>query len=268
MKRCKLIVAIISICIFMQPLRVNAMDIDNNSLENDMDITATVEDDMAIYSVIIPASVSMGRVSKVTDNVKDYEITVKTKNKNGKITVLAPSVGELTNEDNVLKFENDFGEQTFLADENIDEKILKGKIYISQEDVMNVPVGTYRGSTTFTIKYEENEIKNDNAENINQGSMSNGASLNGGSTLNGGATLGNGNVLGSLLTNNKLSSNLTNLSNSMLGVKTYDDKNILLWIAITSISGLIAISIMLEMRFDRKKTIKKGNLRDDVKRNR
>lgn len=127
--------------------------------QKDMEITATVEENQGLpsYSVVIPESVSMGSLSRVTENVKEYEIIVKTEEKKGVITVEAPEEGCLLKEEDALKFTNDFGKQAFQAKGSETEKHLTGKIYIAPEEVQKVPVGRYRGTTIFTIGYTENE---------------------------------------------------------------------------------------------------------------
>lgn len=125
--------------------------------QKDMEITATVEENNGLpnYSVVIPAAVSMGSLSKKTDNVQEYEIIVRSEDKNGIVTVSAPEEGSLLNGENALKFTNDFGKQTFQADGTINEKHLNGRIYIAAEEVENVPVGRYSGTTIFSINYSE-----------------------------------------------------------------------------------------------------------------
>lgn len=125
--------------------------------QKDMEITATVEENNGLpnYSVVIPAAVSMGSLSKKTDNVQEYEIIVRSEDKNGIVTVSAPEEGKLLNGENALKFTNNFGKQTFQADGTINEKHLNGRIYIAAEAVENVPVGRYSGTTIFSINYSE-----------------------------------------------------------------------------------------------------------------
>lgn len=125
--------------------------------QKDMEITAIVEENNGLpnYSVVIPAAVSMGSLSKKTDNVQEYEIIVRSEDKNGIVTVSAPEEGKLLNGENILKFTNDFGKQTFQADGTINEKHLNGRIYIAAEEVENVPVGRYSGTTIFSINYSE-----------------------------------------------------------------------------------------------------------------
>lgn len=158
MKRWKYILtaSVIAWGMVMQPIHATAAELTtNNSPNSQMKITATVKDqESPNYSVVIPSTLPLGKVNKVTDSVKAYEITVKTEDINGKVTVSAPEKGSLLNGDYVLSFTNDFGIQTFQSDETMMEKILAGKIYIASEDVENVPAGVYRGTTTFTITYE------------------------------------------------------------------------------------------------------------------
>lgn len=254
----KILVTFICMYILIQPIKVYGEELEDNFLENNMQISASIEDNSASYIVTIPVSVSMGKVSKYTDNVREYEITIKNKTKNGKITVSALESGELINCENILLFTNDFGEQSFVADEDMTEKTLTGAIHISQDDVKNVPAGTYSGSTTFTIKYEENKTNN-------SGNIQTGTNLNGGSTLNNGSSLKNNEVLGSLLTNNTLKNNLNNNLLGGLGINTGDDNNVLLWIMVTSVSALIMIGIIIDMKFNEYREKKmKGTIKNDT----
>lgn len=132
--------------------------------EKNMEITATIKEtlDTPNYSVVIPAAVSMGNVSKKSDSEQSYKITVNTADKKGAITVTAPEEGELKNEKKVLKFTNDFGKQTILLGNSqkarsVSEEQLSGKILIKAEDIKKVPAGSYSGTTVFTITYDENK---------------------------------------------------------------------------------------------------------------
>lgn len=132
--------------------------------EKNMEITATIEKtlDTPNYSVVIPAAVSMGNVSKKSDSEQSYKITVNTADKKGAITVSAPEEGQLKNGKKVLKFTNDFGEQTILLGNDqkarsASEEQLAGKILIKAEDIKKVPAGSYSGTTVFTITYDENK---------------------------------------------------------------------------------------------------------------
>lgn len=132
--------------------------------EKNMEITATIKEtlDTPNYSVVIPAAVSMGNVSKKSDSEQSYKITVNTADKKGAITVTAPEEGELKNEKKVLKFTNDFGKQTILLGNSqkarsVSEEQLSGKILIKAEDIKKVPAGSYCGTTVFTITYDENK---------------------------------------------------------------------------------------------------------------
>lgn len=132
--------------------------------EKNMEITATIKEtlDTPNYSVVIPAAVSMGNVSKKSDSEQSYKITVNTADKKGAITVTAPEEGELKNGKKVLKFTNDFGKQTILLGNSqkarsVSEEQLSGKILIKAEDIKKVPAGSYCGTTVFTITYDENK---------------------------------------------------------------------------------------------------------------
>lgn len=139
--------------------------------EKNMEITATIEEtlDTPNYSVVIPAAVSMGNVSKKSDSEQPYKITVNTADKKGAITVTAPEEGELKNGKKVLKFTNDFGKQTILLGNSQKARSasgnqLSGVIKISAEDVRKVPAGSYSGTTVFTIAYDENKIDTPNTD--------------------------------------------------------------------------------------------------------
>lgn len=139
--------------------------IDQSETKN-MEITATVEKTMEepSYSVVIPSAVSMGNISASEDNIIEYEITVRTDDKNGIVTVSAPEEGKLVKEENArgkaesLRFTNDFGKQTIgevteQKESTSTESSLKGKICIAAKDVKNASTGNYRGTTVFTINY-------------------------------------------------------------------------------------------------------------------
>lgn len=146
----------------------NTDDHADNRVENSMDVTATIEEEMDSpqYSVVIPSAVWMGDISASKDNVREYELTVRTEDKNGAIVVSAPAEGELRKKENAgstneyLKFTNDFGKQTVRANGKQKESLatkhcLTGKINIAAKDVEKVSAGTYSGTTVFTINYEK-----------------------------------------------------------------------------------------------------------------
>lgn len=195
----------------------------SNNETKDMDITAMVEEtiDSPTYSIKIPSALSMGNVSPSKDNVMEYEITIQRKDKDGKITVSAPESGELLKKEatrsakNSLKFTNDFGKQTIDAEKEQTETNLKGKIYITAEDVKKAEAGTYNGTTVFTIAYE-NTTSDDKKEN---NSNSGGSNNKGNSSSLGNNTLGK-NTLGS----SKLGSSLGNNSSLKSGTSSLGSK--------------------------------------------
>ena len=152
----------------------------SESSEN-MQISASVEEETSSpsYVVTVPSSISMGDLSIVKDNVKEYEIGVSTQDKEGAVTVSAPGGGELYSGKNSLDFSNDFGTQTFtvgkvkLLDIETDTgdtqgTKLKGKITITGEDVSKAAGGNYTGTTTFTIRYQKGE---ETAESFKRGQI-------------------------------------------------------------------------------------------------
>lgn len=139
----------------------------SESSEN-MQISASIEEKTSSpsYVVTVPSSISMGDLSIVKDNVKEYEIGVSTQDKEGAVTVSAPGGGELYSGKNSLDFSNDFGTQTFTVGKeklldiktdtgDIQGTKLKGKITITGEDVSKAAGGNYTGTTTFTIRYQK-----------------------------------------------------------------------------------------------------------------
>lgn len=162
MKKCKksLMTGILILACLLQPLGVAASADLTETASGTMEITAAIrETDSPFYSVVIPEAVSMGSLSKKTDNEQEYEIIVRTEEKEGTVTVSAPEEGVLNNGTHTLKFTNDFGKQAFCADAEVSEKHLNGKIYITAEAVNEVPAGHYSGTTTFTIAYEEKTLE-------------------------------------------------------------------------------------------------------------
>ena len=151
----------------------DTLKLTGNSTTANMEITATIEEteNTPEYSVIIPEALSMGTVSASKDNVIEYEIKVRASKEDTVISVSAPEEGQLLKEDakrskkGYLMFRNDFGTQTVKIDkeqkeENTQEYCLKGNIRISAEEVQNASVGSYSGTTLFTINYNKNENKN------------------------------------------------------------------------------------------------------------
>lgn len=127
--------------------------------EESMEITADVEKEMSSPSCIVsvPSSISMGKLSESGDNIQEYEIRVSAGNRDGTVTVSAPDTGVLYSGSNELAFTNDFGVQSFRADDvsgqgaDGEEAVLLGRIIISGEDTAAAAPGNYSGVTTFTI---------------------------------------------------------------------------------------------------------------------
>lgn len=127
--------------------------------EESMEITADVEEEMSSPSCIVsvPSSISMGKLSESGDNIQEYEIRVSDGNRDGTVTVSAPDTGVLYSGSNELAFTNDFGVQSFRADDvsgqgaDGEEAVLLGRIIISGEDTAAAAPGNYSGVTTFTI---------------------------------------------------------------------------------------------------------------------
>lgn len=127
--------------------------------EESMEITADVEEETSSPSCIVsvPSSISMGKLSESGDNIQEYEIRVSAGNRDGTVTVSAPDTGVLYSGSNELAFTNDFGVQSFRADDvsgqgaDGEEAVLLGRIIISGEDTAAAAPGNYSGVTTFTI---------------------------------------------------------------------------------------------------------------------
>lgn len=134
-------------------------DGDESTEEKDMEISADIEEETSAPSCIVsvPSSLSMGKLTTVSDNIQEYEIRVSAENRNGTVTVSAPEGGVLYSGDNELAFANDFGTQSFQADgtesqgTDSEETALYGRIIISGKDVAAAAPGNYTGVTTFTI---------------------------------------------------------------------------------------------------------------------
>lgn len=134
-------------------------DGDESTEEKDMEISADIGEETSSPSCIVsvPSSLSMGKLTPVSDNIQEYEIRVSTENRNGTVTVSAPEGGLLYSGDNELAFANDFGTQSFQADgteskgSDSEETALYGRIIISGKDVGAAAPGNYTGVTTFTI---------------------------------------------------------------------------------------------------------------------
>ena len=118
-----------------------------------MDITADVEEVISApsYTVTVPESAALGKLSAETDNSLGYEVTVKASDLNGTLTVEAPESGKLTSNGNELAFTNSFGKQTVTEDTT--GTTLNGTLGVTATAVKAAAAGNYTGTTTFTISY-------------------------------------------------------------------------------------------------------------------
>ena len=103
--------------------------------EESMEITADVEEETSSPSCIVsvPSSISMGKLSESGDNIQEYEIRVSAENRDGTVTVSAPDTGVLYSGSNELAFTNDFGVQSFRADDVSGQGADGGAAVLSQE---------------------------------------------------------------------------------------------------------------------------------------
>ena len=130
-----------------------------DATQESMDVTASVAQETSApsYQVTVPSSLDMGALSRTDDNVQEYDITVSSQDKVGTVTVTAPEGGLLYADSHSLAFSNDFGTQSFQAEETrdagADEVVLGGRITIAGADVAAAAPGNYTGTTTFTISY-------------------------------------------------------------------------------------------------------------------
>lgn len=118
-----------------------------------MDITANVEAVIPepSYTVTVPESAALGKLSAESDNSLKYAVTVKASDLNGTLTVNAPNSGKLMSEGNELAFTNSFGTQTVNADTN--GTTLNGTLGVTAAAVKAAAAGNYTGTTTFTVSY-------------------------------------------------------------------------------------------------------------------
>lgn len=124
--------------------------------EQSMEITADVEEMISepSYTVTVPASTALGKLSTEEDTSVNYGVTVKASDLNGKLTVSAPENGELQSGENKLAFTNSFGTQEVTAD--TEGTVLNGALGVSAAAVKAAKAGNYTGTTTFTISYTAN----------------------------------------------------------------------------------------------------------------
>lgn len=196
---------------------------------NTMKITADIPTSVTApaYTVQIPTAVSLGTLLPAGDNVQDYTLSVKSKEKSGSVIVSAPGSGFLYQGKHSLAFSNDFGTQTIqLSDDSIQ---LGGRILILGKDVLKAAPGNYSGTTVFSIQYQQDAKKPDVPKKEDPQPKPGGIGEN---TLK-------KNTLGSnSLKNNSLSSSLSASGlKSGLAVKTGDEAPVLLWITVLIISS-------------------------------
>lgn len=120
-----------------------------------MNITAEVEEPVSTpsYTVTVPESTALGKLSASQNNSMNYNVNVKASNLNGTLTVTVPASGELASGSNKLAFTNSFGTQTVSADTESDGTTLQGALSVTSEAVAGAAAGNYTGTTTFTISY-------------------------------------------------------------------------------------------------------------------
>ena len=132
--------------------------------QQSMEITANVSNQASKPDgmIMIPESLSMGKLETTVDNVQPYEIRVSDVEPGETVTVSAPAGGNLYSGSKTLSFGNDFGSQT--ASETGMAKaggtetgiVLNGNITIKGKDVAAASPGNYTGTATFTITYGDN----------------------------------------------------------------------------------------------------------------
>lgn len=120
-----------------------------------MNITANVEEVVSApsYTVTVPESTALGKLSADTDTTVNYGVNVKASNLNGTLTVTAPGNGNLTSGNNTLAFANSFGTQTVTADTTAEGTTLSGGLSVTAAAVKAAAAGNYTGTTTFTVSY-------------------------------------------------------------------------------------------------------------------
>lgn len=156
--------------LLMQPLESSAASAVSSqaytkSSTGDMEVSANIADKTSApsYSILVPASLGMGALSSQKDNLQEYDITVKTSESKGTITVSTPENGTLTSGKNSLAFTNKFGTQSvslsngsvWTKKDSVMQTKLHGTIGITAEDTANAAAGNYTGTTTFTITHDE-----------------------------------------------------------------------------------------------------------------
>ena len=120
--------------------------------EQSVVITASVAEEEAEYYVTIPASISLGELSRDTDTVVSYDVVVDVKSmpENGSVKVSAPENGSLNSGSNVIAFANSFGTVSYT-----ESATTTADISVKADDVK--VKGDYQGTTVFNIEYSEAE---------------------------------------------------------------------------------------------------------------
>lgn len=141
---------------FVQVTNVQAAGAGETEETKSMEITADVEAAVSqpSYTVTVPGSLGMGKLSAETDNKQSYNVEVAASDLNGTLSVAAPGEGSLSSGDNQLAFTNSFGTQT--VTEDTEGTSLAGEIGVSAAEVAAAAAGNYSGTTTFSITYAGN----------------------------------------------------------------------------------------------------------------
>lgn len=161
-KELKVLAFVIATGMLLQPVSVNAA---SESMKISADIVQ--EDQKPSYTVVVPSAVALGSLSTQTDTVQNYEVLVKTTDAKGMIEVSVPESGVLYHQENTLKYTNNFGKQQITEDQVREanaaggEKVLKGALTITAEEVSGAKAGNYIGTTTFTISYKQSDDSQD-----------------------------------------------------------------------------------------------------------
>ena len=118
-----------------------------------MQITAEITAPAAAYEVVIPEAVSMGTLSRETDNRFDYQVSVTADGLgSGKVVITAPETGSLTSGSNSLTYANSFGSQETSVTATLD-----GQFTVSAADVSAAAAGSYTGTASFAIAYYDGQ---------------------------------------------------------------------------------------------------------------
>lgn len=140
--------------------------------QQSMEITANVSNQASKPDgmIMIPESLSMGKLETTVDNVQPYEIRVSDVEPGETVTVSAPAGGNLYSGQKTLPFGNDFGSQTASGTGAAKAAgtetgiVLNGNITIKGKDVAAASPGNYTGTATFTITYDDKTENTDEEE--------------------------------------------------------------------------------------------------------